>query len=81
IVFTKERFRFFRKANPNNRLSVDALLSTGFKFADDDLDTGIRATINWYQSTAGSFDDRPARRRAPGQPWYSGYGVGAAPPN
>ncbi len=49
IVFTKERFRFFRKANPNNRLSLDALLSTGFKFADEDLETGMRATIAWYQ--------------------------------
>ena len=48
ILLTKERFRFMGKANPNNRLSVDALLATGFCFADDDLDTGIRRTIAWY---------------------------------
>lgn len=49
ILLTTERFRFMRKANINNRLSIDALLSTGFQFADVDLDTGIRATIAWYQ--------------------------------
>jgi nucleoside-diphosphate-sugar epimerase len=49
ILLTKERFRFMRKANPNNRLSIDALLSTGFQFDDADLETGIRATIAWYQ--------------------------------
>jgi nucleoside-diphosphate-sugar epimerase len=49
ILLTNERFRFMRKANPNNRLSIDALLSTGFQFLDEDLDTGIRSTIAWYQ--------------------------------
>jgi nucleoside-diphosphate-sugar epimerase len=49
ILLTRERFRFMRKGNINNRLSIDALLSTGFQFADVDLDTGIRATIAWYQ--------------------------------
>jgi nucleoside-diphosphate-sugar epimerase len=49
ILLTNERFRFMRKANPNNRLSTDALLSTGFQFDDGDLETGIRATIAWYQ--------------------------------
>jgi dTDP-D-glucose 4,6-dehydratase len=49
ILLTKERFRFMRKTNPNNRLSIDALLSTGFQFDDADLETGIRATIAWYQ--------------------------------
>jgi nucleoside-diphosphate-sugar epimerase len=48
VLLTKERFRFMRKANINNRLSIDALLSTGFKFEDEDLETGIRATIAWY---------------------------------
>lgn len=49
ILLTDERFRFMRKANPNNRLSIDALLSTGFQFPDGDLETGIRATIAWYR--------------------------------
>lgn len=48
ILFTEERFRFLRKANPNNRLSIDALLSTGFQFEEPDLDTGIRAAVAWY---------------------------------
>ena len=48
ILLTKERFRFMRKANINNRLSVDALLSTGFRFAGPDLDAAIGATIGWY---------------------------------
>jgi nucleoside-diphosphate-sugar epimerase len=49
ILLTEERFRFMRKANPNNRLSIDALLSTGFQFPDTDLEAGIRATIDWYR--------------------------------
>ncbi|MDQ6613231.1 MAG: NAD(P)-dependent oxidoreductase [Actinomycetota bacterium] len=49
ILLTEERFRFMRKANPNNRLSIAALLSTGFQFKDPDLDTGIRATVAWYR--------------------------------
>lgn len=48
ILLTKERFRFLRKANLNNRLSVDALLSTGFQFQGADLESGIRATVAWY---------------------------------
>jgi nucleoside-diphosphate-sugar epimerase len=49
ILLTTDRFRFMRKANPNNRLSIDALLSTGFQFPDIDLGTGIAATIAWYR--------------------------------
>lgn len=49
ILLTKERFRFMRKANINNRLSVDALLSTGFQFSQADLDTAIGATVGWYR--------------------------------
>ncbi len=49
ILLTKERFRFLRKENINNRLSVDALLSTGFQFQSADLETGIRATVAWYR--------------------------------
>lgn len=48
ILLTQERFRFLRKANPNNRLSIDALLGTGFGFEDDGLEDGIRRTVAWY---------------------------------
>ncbi|MDP9073037.1 MAG: NAD(P)-dependent oxidoreductase, partial [Actinomycetota bacterium] len=48
ILLTRERFRFMRKANRNNRLSVDALLGTGFEFSDRGLEEGIRSTVAWY---------------------------------
>ena len=49
IALTPERFRFLRKANRNNRLSVDALLSTGFTFAQADLPASVAATVDWYR--------------------------------
>ena len=49
ILLSKERFRFLRKANRNNRLSVDALLGTGFEFTRTDLSTSIAETIDWYR--------------------------------
>lgn len=49
ILFTKERFRFMRKVNRNNRLSVDALLGTGFEFAWADLHTSVAAMVAWYR--------------------------------
>jgi nucleoside-diphosphate-sugar epimerase len=52
ILLTEERFRFMRKANPNNRLSIDSLLSTGFQFPGTDpadLEKSIVATIDWYR--------------------------------
>lgn len=49
IILTKERFRFMRKTNRNNRLSIDALLSTGFQFQETDLEASIGATIAWYR--------------------------------
>lgn len=49
ILLTEQRFRFMRKSNRNNRLSIDALLGTGFRFARDDLGAAIRATIEWYR--------------------------------
>lgn len=50
ILLTRERFRFMRKANPNNRLSTDALRSTGFRLRETDLAAAIAATIAWYRS-------------------------------
>jgi len=49
ILLTNERFRFMRKANRNNRLSIDALLSTGFRFQETDLEASIGRTIAWYR--------------------------------
>ena len=49
IALTPERFRFLRKANRNNRLSVDALLATGFTFGRADLAAGVAATVDWYR--------------------------------
>lgn len=49
ILFTDQRFRFMRKANRNNRLSLDALLATGFRFHQTDLAAGIGRTVDWYR--------------------------------
>ncbi len=49
ILFTEERFRFMRKQNRNNRLSIDALLDTGFQFREADLGASISNTIAWYR--------------------------------
>jgi hypothetical protein len=50
ILLSPERFRFLRKANRNNRLSVEALLSTGFRFEHTDLEADIADTIEWYRA-------------------------------
>ncbi|HSH62254.1 MAG TPA: NAD(P)-dependent oxidoreductase [Acidimicrobiales bacterium] len=50
IFFTEQRFRFMRKQNRNNRLSIDALLDTGFEFRETDLEASIVDTITWYRS-------------------------------
>ena len=49
ILLSKERFRLLRKVNRNNRLSVEALLSTGFEFAEADLAASVGRTIAWYR--------------------------------
>ena len=52
ILFTEERLRFLRKANRNNRLSVDALLATGFRFSyggETNLAAGVAETVDWYR--------------------------------
>jgi nucleoside-diphosphate-sugar epimerase len=49
ILLTRERFRFLRKANRNNRVSVDALRSTGFQLRKTDLGMGVAETIGWYR--------------------------------
>lgn len=49
ILLTPERFRFMRKANRNNRLSIEALLGTGFRFSRHDLRTSVGDTVDWYR--------------------------------
>jgi nucleoside-diphosphate-sugar epimerase len=48
IILTKERFRFMRKENRNNRLSIDALLGTGFELHHTDPRREIVADADWY---------------------------------
>jgi len=50
ILLSPERFRFLRKANRNNRLSVDALQATGFEFGQTDLAASIGRTVDWYRA-------------------------------
>lgn len=50
ILLTTERLRLMGKANRNNRLSVEALEGTGFRFAQTDLQAGIATTIAWYRA-------------------------------
>ena len=49
IILTKERFRFMRKANRNNRLSLDNLRSTGFELRHTDPRTEFPADADWYR--------------------------------
>ncbi len=48
IILSKERFRFMRKENRNNRLSLDALLGTGFELRHTDLRQEAAADLAWY---------------------------------
>jgi UDP-glucose 4-epimerase len=49
IILTSERFRFMRKENLNNRISLDALLSTGFELQHTDLRQEALNDIEWYR--------------------------------
>jgi len=49
ILLSPERLRLMRKSNRNNRLSVDALRSTGFEFGGTDLPASVAKTIAWYR--------------------------------
>ena len=49
ILLSRERFRLMRKVNRNNRLSVDALLATGFEFREADLAASVGRTVGWYR--------------------------------
>ncbi len=47
ILLTKERFRFMRKANRNNRLSIDALLGTGYQLQEPDFPDATARHVAW----------------------------------
>lgn len=49
ILLTDQRFRFLRKSNRNNRLSLAALEGTGFAPAQTDPGPAIVADIEWYR--------------------------------
>ena len=49
LIFTEERFRFMRKTNRNNRVSIDALLDTGFEVQETDVPSSIARTVDWYR--------------------------------
>ena len=49
IILTTERFRFMRKANRNNQLSLDALLGTGFQLRHADLAEEVPNDVAWYR--------------------------------
>lgn len=48
ILFTPERFRFMRKANRNNRVDLEALRATGFRFQETDLRASVSDLAAWY---------------------------------
>ncbi len=49
ILVTGGRFRFLAKANRNNRVSVDALTGTGFRFRETDFEASVTGTVEWYR--------------------------------
>jgi nucleoside-diphosphate-sugar epimerase len=50
ILFTPERLRLMAKTNRNNRLSTDALASTGFRFSRTDFPKAVEANVEWYRA-------------------------------
>lgn len=50
ILFTPDRLRLMAKANRNNRLSTDALESTGFRFTRTDFAAAVADNVEWYRA-------------------------------
>jgi nucleoside-diphosphate-sugar epimerase len=50
ILFTPDRLRLMRKSNRNNRLSTEALESTGFRFARTDFAAAVADNVDWYRA-------------------------------
>ena len=49
ILFTPDRLRFMGKTNRNNRVSTEALASTGFRFRHTDFGAAVADNIEWYR--------------------------------
>jgi nucleoside-diphosphate-sugar epimerase len=49
ILLSPERLRFLRKANRNNRLSLEALEATGFRPVVTDIAAAVTEVIAWYR--------------------------------
>jgi len=50
ILFTPDRLRLMTKTNRNNRLSTEAIESTGFRFARTDFAAAVADNVDWYRS-------------------------------
>lgn len=50
ILFTPDRLRLMGKTNRNNRLSTEALASTGFRFRNTDFPAAVAANVDWYRA-------------------------------
>jgi len=50
ILFTPDRLRLMAKTNRNNRLSTEALVSTGFRFRHIDFPAAVAASVDWYRA-------------------------------
>jgi nucleoside-diphosphate-sugar epimerase len=50
ILFTPDRLRLMTKTNRNNRLSTDAIESTGFRFSHVDFAGAVAANVDWYRA-------------------------------
>lgn len=48
ILLPAERIRYLNKANPNNRLSLEALAGIGFRPAVTDIPAALAASVAWY---------------------------------
>lgn len=49
ILLKSERIRFLNKSNRNNRLSLDALATVGFRPQVTDIPAGIHDSVRWYR--------------------------------
>lgn len=50
ILFTPDRLRLMTKTNRNNRLSTEAIESTGFRFARTDFAAAVADNVDWYRA-------------------------------
>lgn len=50
ILFTPDRLRLMTKTNRNNRLSTEAIESTGFRFSRTDFAGAVADNVEWYRA-------------------------------